>query len=33
MSRLRVHNFTVSLDGFATDPRQSPENVYSPSLA
>jgi dihydrofolate reductase len=23
---LRVHNFTVSLDGFAAGPRQSPEN-------
>ena len=26
MSRLRVHNFTVSLDGFAAGPRQSPDN-------
>jgi dihydrofolate reductase len=26
MARLRVHNFTVSLDGFAAGPRQSPEN-------
>jgi len=26
MARLRVHNFTVSLDGFAAGARQSPEN-------
>jgi len=26
MARLRVHNLTVSLDGFAAGPRQSPEN-------
>ena len=26
MARLRVHNFTVSLDGFAAGPRQSPEH-------
>ncbi len=26
MARLRVHNFTVSLDGFAAGPRQGPEN-------
>jgi dihydrofolate reductase len=26
MTRLRVHNFTISLDGFAAGPRQSPEN-------
>jgi dihydrofolate reductase len=26
MARLRVHNFTVSLDGFAAGPWQSPEN-------
>jgi dihydrofolate reductase len=25
MARLRVHNFTISLDGFAAGPRQSPE--------
>jgi dihydrofolate reductase len=26
MARLRVHNFTISLDGFAAGPRQSPGN-------
>ena len=26
MARLRVHNFTISLDGFAAGPRQSPES-------
>lgn len=26
MARLRVHNFTISLDGFAAGPRQGPEN-------
>jgi dihydrofolate reductase len=26
MARLRVYNFTVSLDGFAAGPRQGPEN-------
>ena len=26
MARLRVHNFTISLDGFAAGPRQSPDN-------
>jgi dihydrofolate reductase len=26
MARLRVHNFTVSLDGFAAGPRQGPDN-------
>jgi dihydrofolate reductase len=26
MARLRVHNLTVSLDGFAAGPRQSPDN-------
>ena len=26
MARLRVHNFTISLDGFAAGPRQDPEH-------
>lgn len=26
MARLRVHNFTISLDGFAAGPRQSPQH-------